>query len=353
MRRRRIVPPGLPGSPRRCSTISGTTRPTCSACRGVGSSHSSSRFSIRHAAGGWCSPRRRPARSWCRDVVGARQDDGAGALRRQAARPSHRGRRLRRRVPARSRARLAHASARPIADNNGYYLQLAAIFGWTSLPWLFTLGQPTLVMAGGDDPLVPTINARILQSLIPNSRLEIVDCGHLFPGHRPRGVGAHRRRIPHGARPASRPVRTPHHREHPMKPHAIVRTPSAHDAPLSIDPSSSAVSQSHLHRRSSTAIDCAIPTPRLASAFGASRARSQHSASSAGPPSRSWTGTATATLECFFAVPMMGAVLHTVNVRISPEQVLYTINHAETMSSSSTPNSCRSWRRSTRTSVPA
>jgi len=34
-------------------------------------------------------------------------------------------------------------------------------------------------------------------------------------------------------------------------------------------------------------------------------------------------------LECFFAVPMMGAVLHTVNVRISPEQVLYTINHAE------------------------
>ena len=34
-------------------------------------------------------------------------------------------------------------------------------------------------------------------------------------------------------------------------------------------------------------------------------------------------------LECFFAVPMMGAVLHTVNVRISPEQVLYTINHAK------------------------
>jgi fatty-acyl-CoA synthase len=33
-------------------------------------------------------------------------------------------------------------------------------------------------------------------------------------------------------------------------------------------------------------------------------------------------------LECFFAVPMMGAVLHTVNVRISPDQVLYTINHA-------------------------
>jgi len=33
-------------------------------------------------------------------------------------------------------------------------------------------------------------------------------------------------------------------------------------------------------------------------------------------------------LECYFAVPMMGAVLMTVNVRLSPEQILYTINHA-------------------------
>ena len=34
-------------------------------------------------------------------------------------------------------------------------------------------------------------------------------------------------------------------------------------------------------------------------------------------------------LECFFAVPMMGAILHTVNVRLSPEQILFTMNHAE------------------------
>jgi fatty-acyl-CoA synthase len=34
-------------------------------------------------------------------------------------------------------------------------------------------------------------------------------------------------------------------------------------------------------------------------------------------------------LECFYGVPMLGAVLHTVNVRLSPEQILYTINHAE------------------------
>ena len=34
-------------------------------------------------------------------------------------------------------------------------------------------------------------------------------------------------------------------------------------------------------------------------------------------------------LECFYAVPMIGAVLHTVNIRLSPEQILYTIDHAE------------------------
>ncbi len=33
-------------------------------------------------------------------------------------------------------------------------------------------------------------------------------------------------------------------------------------------------------------------------------------------------------LECFFAVPMMGAVLQTVNVRLNPEQILFTLNHA-------------------------
>jgi len=34
-------------------------------------------------------------------------------------------------------------------------------------------------------------------------------------------------------------------------------------------------------------------------------------------------------LECFFAVPMIGAVLHTVNIKLSPQQIAYTVNHAE------------------------
>ena len=34
-------------------------------------------------------------------------------------------------------------------------------------------------------------------------------------------------------------------------------------------------------------------------------------------------------LEAYYAIPMMGAVLHTINVRLSAEQMMYTIEHAE------------------------
>jgi pimeloyl-ACP methyl ester carboxylesterase len=66
------------------------------------------------------------------------------------------------------------------SSDYGYYLQLLAGFGWSSLPWLRRLVQPTLVMAGTDDPIVPVINGRILARLIPNARLVAVNDGHLF-----------------------------------------------------------------------------------------------------------------------------------------------------------------------------
>lgn len=34
-------------------------------------------------------------------------------------------------------------------------------------------------------------------------------------------------------------------------------------------------------------------------------------------------------LECYFAIPMAGAILHTINIRLSSEQLVYTINHAK------------------------
>ncbi len=34
-------------------------------------------------------------------------------------------------------------------------------------------------------------------------------------------------------------------------------------------------------------------------------------------------------LECYFAIPSLGAVLHTLNLRLSPDDIIYTINHAQ------------------------
>jgi poly(3-hydroxyalkanoate) depolymerase len=66
------------------------------------------------------------------------------------------------------------------ASDYGYYLQLMAGFLWSSLPWLGLLRQPTLVMAGTDDPIVPLVNGRLLTRLIPHARLVTIDDGHLF-----------------------------------------------------------------------------------------------------------------------------------------------------------------------------
>jgi poly(3-hydroxyoctanoate) depolymerase len=62
----------------------------------------------------------------------------------------------------------------------GYYWQLLASAGWTSIPWIRCLRQPTLILAGDDDPVVPPINARIMARLIPNATLHIINGGHLF-----------------------------------------------------------------------------------------------------------------------------------------------------------------------------
>ena len=74
----------------------------------------------------------------------------------------------------------AHADGMRPSSNAGYILQLLAMTGWTSMPWLWRLKQPTLVMSGLDDPLIPTANARVLAHLIPNAELELIDDGHLF-----------------------------------------------------------------------------------------------------------------------------------------------------------------------------
>ena len=73
---------------------------------------------------------------------------------------------------------------------DAYYLQFIAGLAWSSLPWLGFLAQPTLVMAGTDDPIVPVANGRILAKLIPDARLVTVDDGHLFLVTRPKDYSA-------------------------------------------------------------------------------------------------------------------------------------------------------------------
>lgn len=64
--------------------------------------------------------------------------------------------------------------------SGGYYMQILAGLGWTSAHWLRTLQQPTLVMVGSDDPIVPAANGRILATLLPHARLVTIADGHLF-----------------------------------------------------------------------------------------------------------------------------------------------------------------------------
>lgn len=61
----------------------------------------------------------------------------------------------------------------------GYMYQLLAMMGWTSLPWLQLLRQPVLILAGSEDPVVPPINAKLMQGLIPRSKLYLYNGGHM------------------------------------------------------------------------------------------------------------------------------------------------------------------------------
>lgn len=73
-----------------------------------------------------------------------------------------------------------HASRLRRPSERGYYYQMLAGVGWSSLCWLHKLRQPTLILQGDDDPIIPNVNAKILAALIPKAKLVMVDCGHLF-----------------------------------------------------------------------------------------------------------------------------------------------------------------------------
>lgn len=74
-----------------------------------------------------------------------------------------------------------HMSRLTPPSPRGYMYQLLAMLGWTSAPALPFLKKDTLIMMGDDDQIVPLINGKMLNSLIPNSELvTIAGGGHLF-----------------------------------------------------------------------------------------------------------------------------------------------------------------------------
>ncbi len=67
------------------------------------------------------------------------------------------------------------------ASGLGYLYQLVAMSCWTSLPFLQLIRQPTLVIGGDADPIVPVANARLLADLIPYAVLHTFAGGHIEP----------------------------------------------------------------------------------------------------------------------------------------------------------------------------
>jgi len=65
-------------------------------------------------------------------------------------------------------------------SGRGYVWQMLALRRFISLLWLHRLQQPTLVLSGASDPIIPVANGRVLAGRIPNATLEVVPGGHLF-----------------------------------------------------------------------------------------------------------------------------------------------------------------------------
>ena len=63
----------------------------------------------------------------------------------------------------------------------GYLGQLAAVTGYSTFPLLWAIRARTLVLAGTDDPIIPTVNPRLMAKLIRGSTLDLVPgAGHLL-----------------------------------------------------------------------------------------------------------------------------------------------------------------------------
>src|SRR5271165_6624261 len=93
-----------------------------------------------------------------------------------------------RREPGQLQRQAAARLSRP-PELLGYAYQLYAASGWTSVPWLFRVTQPTLIIAGDDDPIIPLANPKLMARMMPAAQLRVVKGGgHLFLLDEPQSV---------------------------------------------------------------------------------------------------------------------------------------------------------------------
>ncbi|AEF41618.1 Polyhydroxyalkanoate depolymerase [Hoyosella subflava DQS3-9A1] len=75
------------------------------------------------------------------------------------------------------------------ASRRGYVYQLLAGSLWASLPFLPGIRQPVLILAGDNDPIIPLVNAKAMQRLIPHAQLSVFPGGHIDPLLRSDDIG--------------------------------------------------------------------------------------------------------------------------------------------------------------------
>ena len=200
-------PPALHGRVRRAVCQSGAIsragpRCPCSAFRSVALSRSNSPTNRPGWSGDWCCAEPDPASAGSPGSAAALQELASPARYYSSAQsrrvtPLIYGGRFAREPESFSRELQQRLASPPSVY--GYYCQLAALVGWSSLPWLGRIEAPTLVLAGDADPVYPIENATILGQGIPNARVEVLPGGgHLFvmdsaQRHRALGPGVHRR----------------------------------------------------------------------------------------------------------------------------------------------------------------
>lgn len=65
------------------------------------------------------------------------------------------------------------------SPGRGVFYQQLAMLGWTSIPFARLIRQPTLILTGDDDRIIPPVNGKIMRELLPRAELHIFHDGHL------------------------------------------------------------------------------------------------------------------------------------------------------------------------------